>query len=41
MSIEIKFKLNNDLIEYNTFEEIIQLENYNNIKYIYIILIII
>ena len=34
MVIKIKFNLNNHLIKYNTFEELIQLENYNDIKYI-------
>ena len=32
MVINIIFKLNDELIEYNTFEEIIQLENYDDIK---------
>ena len=34
MVIKIQFNLNGDLFDYNTFEEIIQLENYNDIKYI-------
>ena len=34
MVIKIKFKLNDKLIEQNTFGEIIQLDNYNDIKYI-------